>query len=187
MAAILFTAGTLHAQFVSFSVGMNRNGGIGIVNTSSPGFTLNSVSITLSNDTFFDTTNTPPGTFSFSWATAFNSGLATIELPSNESTDGQQTAAISFTGFDPSDFVRLSFDLDNGVENDGLGDLTGAQITATFTGGVQAIAALTATSASVAGATYSDTGSASQAVPEPTSLLLVGVGLSAFLLRRRRH
>lgn len=186
IAVTVLSLGSLHAQFVSFSVGINSNGGIGVVNTSSAGFAITSVSITLTNDTFFDTTNTPPGTASSGWSTALNSGVATISLPADATTDGQQIALISFTGFDPADFVRMGFDLDTYASPDSSGNPTGAQILATFTGSHQATATLTATPATVAGASYSHTGSGSQAVPEPTAGLLVGLGLGIAALTRRK-
>lgn len=137
LTALIATAPAAHAQ-LGFSLGIDSNGGLDLFNTSaSPGFTLNGFTITFSapNQTFFDTTDTPPGEISQGFSVFSNNGITTISLPGDVATDGQQTATFNFTGFDGGDSVGFDFDLDAFDNIDSNGDVRGGLVSALFSNG----------------------------------------------------
>lgn len=167
----------------SFRAGMNSNGNMGIENLGP--LSITSLNIKLFNDTFFDTTDVPPGVASTGWSVLGSTGGASATLPSNVSTDGQTTADISFADFDAADAIHLGFDLDLFASPDGFGNPLGAQITAMFSDGSTATVTLGSDPVTIDGVTYAF-GSTS-AIPEPSTYALLALGAGVLLMAKRRR
>jgi len=84
-------------------------------------------------------------------------GSMGVTLPDNQATDGHSTAQFGFSGFDPAEGVRIACDYDSFAVPDDSGDPLGGTVTVGFGNGASLSGVLSATSASVAGQSYTRT------------------------------
>jgi MYXO-CTERM domain-containing protein len=186
-ASALVSLGISQGATTGITVGADNFGAWGIRNLSDT-YLITSLSILLTNDTFFDSASTAPGTAATGWGTQASLGTVSATYPSNASTDGLQAASFTTVSFDPGDILNFYVDLDLYASPDGAGNVTGAIITALFRDnlnnfiGTETVT-LALGSISLNGFGYSHSAST---IPEPTAALLGGIGMLA-LLRRRRN
>lgn len=161
---------------LGFQFGIDDNGGFAIKNTSSNNqgtadsdLRIDQVIVNLSGDpdgTFFDTTNSSPGTASTGWS-ASSSNPFTTHLPSNSATDGEQIATITFSGFDRGEDGTVYFDLDRFSAIDGTGLPAGGKVSVYFHSGYWVTGTITTSNISLDGSNWdnSATGSLSFSAP----------------------
>ncbi len=179
---------------VGFRFGINNIGGMGIRNTSTTPVTLNSFTVTFTNQTFFDTTSAPPGAVASGFFVFTNNGVSNIILPNNVQTNGQQTATFSFAGFDRNDSVSIGFDLDRFNAIDGLtgGRPAGGLVSAIFSNGQTVTGTIGNSFFNVPGLSLFGNGVSvsAPAVPEPGEYAVAGMlagTLALGMVRARRR
>lgn len=143
------SGGTLGFQF-----GMGLNGSGGIANTSDVSAQIFSVSVLLPESTFFDTAVTSPGTAFSPWSVIASPVGGTVTLPDSQATDGQRSAMIGFSGFDPGEYSHLGFDIDLYANPDVEGSPPGTVVQVIFSSGRVAAGSVTATPLTIGGITY---------------------------------
>jgi uncharacterized delta-60 repeat protein len=126
---------TAHAPptTAEFRFGTSANGGFAIENTGT--LAIQSVTITLPDTTFFDSTSNPPGTAASAFSIAGTQGSVAVTLPDNAATDGQRMAVVNFVGFDPGEAVRIGCDYDRYADPDGNGEPAGTVLLVEFSDG----------------------------------------------------
>jgi hypothetical protein len=187
---LALSTGFTHAATVGLTVGASNNGPWGIRNDSDT-YLITSLSIVLTNDTFFDSASTAPGVASSGWITVATSGSVSPTYPSDASTDGLQAASFTTVSFDPGDILNFNVDLDLYANPDDAGNVTGATVTALFRDnlnnfiGTETVT-LALGSVTLNSQSYTHSASALTVIPEPSAALLGGLGMLA-LLRHRRN
>jgi hypothetical protein len=177
---------TQAATTFGFSIAATELGDWGVQNISGGPYRISTLNILLIGETFFDTMNIAPGTSSSNWNTLSEVGSVIATYPPDFVSDGAQAATIYFSSFDPSDIINFFVDLDIYSSPDGDGEPLAAIISATFRdidnnfiGSQQTV--LTDAPFTLNGYGYTR----SAAIPEPSALLLGGLGALALFRRRR--
>ena len=174
------------AALISFTGGMNGNCCLGLENNSDSN-QITQLDISLASTSHFDTTTTPPGIMPLEWSVSENIGGVVVNLPSNESTDGQQEATITFGSFDPGDLVNIIVDYDRFGSADRGGLILGSLLTVTFDNGdilsgpVEQVVTNIGVESYDFGVTVTNT-----AVPVPAAVWLFGCGLLGMIGLARR-
>jgi hypothetical protein len=117
-----------------FAFGMS-DGRLGAIRNESPTGQIQQLEIVLPSGMFFDTAPTTPGVEFSPWALLGVSGGATVTFPTNAASDGQSSATLTFSSFDPIDDMQLSVDIDRVAAPDGGADVIGTFVRARFTTG----------------------------------------------------
>lgn len=177
---------------VSMIIGINDNGDMRIVNTSTSTEYLASLTVSFPDDpvsgTFYDTDPAAPGTASQGFSSTVNSGTSTVSLPGNSDRDGKQSASFGFdSNMTSGSDISIGFDLDAFNNIDGSGNAAIAQFLAVFitSGGVETPTFYAHGAGSVSGESF-DQVYRTVPVPEPSSTALLGLGGIALILRRRK-
>jgi hypothetical protein len=186
--AVAFALAPPARAATGFTFGATNNGSWAIQNWSTSSETITSFSISLTNDTFFDSAATAPGTSSTGWSTISSVGSVIATYPTDASTDGQTSATITTSTFNMTDLLKFGVDIDTFATPDSNGNPQGALVVAYFSNNTFLFAQLNQVDKEIGGDVYQYSGAAgAQAVPEPSSVLLSAVAAGGLLLRRRRR
>lgn len=186
--AVAFSLAPPARAATGFTFGATNNGSWAIQNWSTTSETITSFSISLTNDTFFDSAATAPGVSSTGWSTISSVGSVIATYPTDSSTDGQTTATITTSTFNMTDLLKFGVDIDLFASPDSEGNPQGALVVAYFSDNTFLFTQLNQVDKNIGGEVYQFSGAAgAQAVPEPCSLFLSAVTAGGLLLRRKRR